>query len=189
MVRQCKTERAAQRQQSIKDSLLELMRSQPYEDIPVSTICQQAGIPRRTFYNHFDSREEVLDAILMDLLREFNLEAMFDFRHGIPAMERGFVRFFQCWQAEGRRTLDLLLKNDLGPRVMAVAQKWTGKEQVGFPRPTDISQEMIQIGSLWGSSGFFSILFYWAQNGYRQSPEDMAKYAVWLLTNPLYQTK
>ena len=77
MVRKCKTERSAKRQKLIQDSLLALMHSHRYEEIPVSAICVQAGIPRRTFYNHFDSKDEVLDSVLEDLMLEINLESMF----------------------------------------------------------------------------------------------------------------
>lgn len=187
MVRKCKTERSAKRQKLIQDSLLALMHSHRYEEIPVSAICVQAGIPRRTFYNHFDSKDEVLDSVLEDLMLEINLESMFDFSQGVETMERSFTCFFQYWEGENHRMLDLLLKNDLTPRLMLWAQKWTQREQIGFPRPEEISPELVEIGTLWGSSGFFSALTYWAQNGYRQSPEDMAKYAVWLLSNPLYR--
>ena len=187
MVRQCKTERAAQRQRAIQESLLELMRTQRYDQIAVSDVCAHAGIPRRTFYNHFESKDEVLDSILDDMLLEFKLEAMFDFNQGVAVMEESFVRFFRNWLGPNREKLELLLKNGLGTRLIERSRISNREERVGFPRPEELPEELVQIGTLWGTTGFFTILFYWVENGCVQSPEQMGKYTAWVLSEPLYR--
>lgn len=52
----------------IKDALLELLHSTPYEKITVTAICKQAEITRATFYLHYDNTDAILDELLDDAL-------------------------------------------------------------------------------------------------------------------------
>lgn len=68
-----KTERKVDRrtiytQNVIKDSLLELLDSHPFEKITVTALCKQAEITRATFYLHYNNLTEVLDSALEDAL-------------------------------------------------------------------------------------------------------------------------
>ena len=46
--------------EAMKDALLALMRSISYDKITITDICRQAGLSRQTFYNCFDSKDDVL---------------------------------------------------------------------------------------------------------------------------------
>lgn len=48
----------------IKDSFLELIQDKPYSKISIKEICKVADISRSTFYLHFKSINDVLNAIL-----------------------------------------------------------------------------------------------------------------------------
>ena len=37
-----------------------------------------------------------------------------------------------------------------------------------------------------GCSGFFTLLMYWRRNNYRESPEEMADFAMQVLSEPLF---
>ena len=52
----------------IKDSFLELIQNNPYSKITIKKICQTADISRSTFYLHFDSINDVLNAVLDDAI-------------------------------------------------------------------------------------------------------------------------
>ena len=51
---------ALQSQQWIAESLVALMDEKPYRQITIRDICERADLVRQTFYNLFDSKEEVL---------------------------------------------------------------------------------------------------------------------------------
>ena len=51
---------AIQSQQWLGESLTELMKQQPYPSVTIGAICKRADLSRQTFYNVFDSKEEVL---------------------------------------------------------------------------------------------------------------------------------
>ena len=51
---------AIQSQQWLGEGLIRLMEQQPYAAITIGAICKEADLSRQTFYNVFDSKEEVL---------------------------------------------------------------------------------------------------------------------------------
>ena len=55
----------------LAQGLLQLMEQQPYEQITITQICQQAQLVRQTFYRNFASKEEVLLFYCQDLFEGF----------------------------------------------------------------------------------------------------------------------
>ena len=62
--------RAAYTRSVIKEALLALKKSMPFDEITVSALCREAGIHRGTFYLHFSSMMEVRQTLEEDRLRE-----------------------------------------------------------------------------------------------------------------------
>ena len=54
--------------QVVKDALLELLESNPYDKINVTMLCRQAEITRATFYLHYGDLNEVLDEVIQEAL-------------------------------------------------------------------------------------------------------------------------
>ncbi|MDY5060416.1 TetR/AcrR family transcriptional regulator [Staphylococcus simulans] len=52
--------------EQIKSTLLDLLDTHPFETITVTMICERTSIGRRTFYNHFSDKFEVIDEIMND---------------------------------------------------------------------------------------------------------------------------
>lgn len=55
---------------AIKDALLLLMESKPFERITVTDVCKRAEINRGTYYLHYYELSEVLDELLDDALAD-----------------------------------------------------------------------------------------------------------------------
>ena len=71
MIRQQRNKTAVQSRRMIADALMALLRRKPYAAITVSELCQEAAIGRKTFYRNFDTREDVIDLILGELLESY----------------------------------------------------------------------------------------------------------------------
>lgn len=54
--------------EAIMDSALQLFAERGYDRVRVEDIAQEAGVSRATFYNHFAEREEILGALIEQLL-------------------------------------------------------------------------------------------------------------------------
>ena len=56
----------------LKESLLKLLSEKSIKKISVSELCQNAGINRSTFYNHYGSQFDVLKEMELDIIDDLN---------------------------------------------------------------------------------------------------------------------
>lgn len=174
------------RRKLLVDALLELMRTKGYAQTTVTDLCREARIPRRTFYHYFDCKEAVVHAVIEDMLSECILEVMLELDQGIVAMRESLIRNFRYWQGPARLKLDLLCENGLSGEMMRCAMRWLETERIAPSRRPNLSPEEMEISTMVGTSGFFTLLMYWRRNQYRESPEKMAEYAIRVLSEPLF---
>ena len=62
---------AVKSQEMITKALLDLMRDKPYSEITISEIADRANRVRRTFYAHFNSKEEVLECYIDEIIEDY----------------------------------------------------------------------------------------------------------------------
>ena len=180
------TQAAQKRRAQLEEALLALMRTRGYAQTTVTDNCREADIPRRTFYHYFDSKEAVLRAVVESMLNECFLEVMLEFDRGFDAMRDSLIRNFRYWQGEAREKLDLLLENGLSGEMMQCALRWLESEHLGLPHRPGVSDKELELITMVGTSGFFTLLMYWRRNNYRETPEEMADFAIQVLSEPLF---
>lgn len=56
----------------LANALLELLKTNSFDDIKVTEICDKALIHKTTFYNHFDDKYELLNYVLLKIHSEIN---------------------------------------------------------------------------------------------------------------------
>ena len=54
---------------ALKQVLMELLQKNDWGRITVAGICRRAGVARSSFYEHLETKSELLDAIFVDLMR------------------------------------------------------------------------------------------------------------------------
>lgn len=91
----------AEKSQMIRDSLFEaavtVVGREGYADAMVSTIALQANVAQGTFYNYFESRQDLFDQLLPKLgeqMLEFIREEAIDSSSALEREERSFRAFF-----------------------------------------------------------------------------------------------
>lgn len=180
------TQAALKRRELLEEALLQLMRTKGYAQATVTDICREANIPRRTFYHYFDCKESVLRAVVERMLSECFLEVMPEFNQGFDAMRESLIRNFRYWQGPAREKLDLLLDNGLSGEMMQCAFQWLESEHLILPQRPGVSEKELEILTMVGTSGFFTLLMYWRRNQYQVTPEKMADFAIRALSEPLF---
>ncbi len=188
MARQCQTEYALQRRLQLEAALLSLMRTRSYQEISVKDVCERASIPRRTFYHYFDSKDDLLDSVVENTMLPAFTAAMFEFDAGYEALRQSFVRFFSHYDAANRERLNIMLASGHESRLIAFSTRWAIAEMVDMPTNPEMTPQLLQLSPLIGTASFFTLLFHWCRNGFRETPEEMAEYVTWFLTQPLYKT-
>ena len=142
--------------------------------------------PKTTIFHYVGGKEDVLESLIETLMQQCFQEIVFDIRLGREHMEKVFVKVFRFWNGENRKKLDTLIKNGLDSRLLTWASQRVQQEQIGAMRKSDLDPKLLEIGLMVGITNFFSLLFYWSRDNYRESAEQMAKYAVWVLPHAFY---
>jgi AcrR family transcriptional regulator len=186
MATQCHTEYAVQKKAQLENSLLNLMLRQPYKEISVTDICREADIPRRTFYHYFESKDDVLDSMIETLMQQCFLSSVYGLHVSPAHMKDGFVRIFRFWDGDNRVRLDALIRNGLESRLMTWSLNFIRAKKIGILNNSNLNPKLVEIGLMVGVTDFFSLLFYWSRDGYQETAEQMAEYAIWVLPQAFY---
>lgn len=86
-------------QKLLKESLLELLKTNSLKDISVTEICEQAMVNRVTFYDHFSNKEELLDAVIEDIKQDIvtkleNDSTIYDFKKNYRKILEKILDYF-----------------------------------------------------------------------------------------------
>jgi len=182
MYKLCKTEQSAGRQRELEQGLLHLMLKNRYEDISVSDLCDFMKIPRKSFYRYFSSKDGALYALLDHTMMGF-------FESGRHSPDVGTAlgdldQFFVFWYAH-KDLLGALQRSGLSGILVERATSLALRERLmpGYIR--EWSPEMQQLALSFSVCGLLSMVIQWYQQGFRASPEEMAKVARTMLSQPL----
>lgn len=63
--------------QEILDAALTLFSTQGYEATSVSRIAEAVGIRKASLYSHFESKQEILEALMAQVLEQYNKHSIF----------------------------------------------------------------------------------------------------------------
>ncbi len=185
MYKQCRTEQSAARQRELMEGLLEAMLQQHYDEITVSSLCDQMQIPRKSFYRYFSSKEGALDALIDHTLLDSESFTAERLREKDSALQQEMCRIFAFWLHK-KKLLDALANSGLSGVLIQRAIEHAIAETVGdrrfLPMEEQIAQEYM---TLFTVSGLMSMVIQWHHDGYPQSPEQMSQVAIRLLTQPM----
>lgn len=184
MYRRCTTPKTTEQQRHFVQVLLEMLQKQPLAQITVSNLCETAGLTRNIFYRLFDSKQDVLRALI-----DFAITDYISYQpSGTPADwadGRGLVSYFRYWQ-EKKPLLDALERNGLSTLLLERSMLYVFNEDTDTlrlfrgTRPENVTEVM-----LYHLSGLMSLVLSWHYSGYRKSPEEMAAVTLYILDNPL----
>ncbi len=185
MYKLCKTEQSAKRQRAIEAALFEMMRSTDYSDISITDLCEKMGIPRKAFYRYFDSKDDVIDAILDHMFQEYK-----GFHTGVPPERRSLTaeleEYFKFWY-KNRALLDAFTKNKMLARLMDTSINYPVGSMISVAKflPEDNEQTRRQVFRF-AICGLTLMMIDWYERGFTESFYDMANYACRTLSKPLF---
>lgn len=185
MYKQCRTEQSAQRQRQLLEGMLEVMLQQHYDEITVSDLCQRIGIPRKSFYRYFSSKEGALNALIDHALLDFESFAQSHRGRSEDQTLRELEWVFAYW-LHRKKLLDALAKSGLSGILVYRAIQHSILETVGERKylPPE-EQEAQRYLMLYTVSGLMSMVIQWHHEGFPQSVEQMARIAVRLGERPM----
>ncbi|OIN78593.1 TetR/AcrR family transcriptional regulator [Mycobacterium malmoense] len=126
-----RVERAAGTEAALKDAARRVFAQKGYLNTKITDITAEAGRAAGSFYNHFTGKEDLLKALLADLLAESD-EQVADSRHSPDFTDRAAVRWHieAYWRFYTRHTVELtalrqaaLVNAEFGAQVQALMNR------------------------------------------------------------------
>jgi len=186
MYKLCKTEQSASRQRLLEQGLLARMKTQRYEEITVSELCDAMKIPRKTFYRYFSSKDGALHALLDHTLLEYEGFNVLYLNGEKRTLHRELEQFFLFW-VKNKPLLDALQRSDMSGVLIERAIAHALTESVMPNRFLMFESKDIQKHiTMFGVCGLMSMVLNWHHEGYSQPSGQMANIAVRLLAQPLF---
>ena len=186
MYKFCKTEQSFRRQRELEQGLLSVMEHKQFEEISVSDLCERMGIPRKSFYRYFSSKDGALYALLDHTMMDF-FNAGVSTAGLVPGTQIGDLdRYFAFWK-EHCDLLDALLRNGLSGILVERAMALAIRERLMPGYMWDLEPDTQRLVMAFAVCGLLSMVLQWHAQGFKMQPAEMTKIAVSVLTKPLIQ--
>lgn len=183
MYKLCKTEQSAQRQRQLEEGLLTAMLNQRYEDISISDLCDQMGVPRKSFYRYFTSKDGALHALLDHRLMEYETQAGIK-KAGKNEYFLDLPWFFEFWKTQ-KPLLDALNRSGLSGVLVNRAIQNSVDAQIFEFRSQHGTKGQQVLATSFVVCGLMTMVIQWHDEGYQRSAQEMAEMTHKLLTQPL----
>lgn len=184
MYKQCTTEATTQKQRNLEMCFLELLKTNSYDSITVSSICALANVPRGMFYRYFDSKADALDALIDHTLLEYLTDVLLAAK---PETDdpMGLKALLTYWKSQ-KPLLDVLRKEHMETLLFARSLHCCINEEpllsqhlrfAGHPATPEVIA--------FCTNGIVSAIFLWYYSGFEKSVEEMAGILFRLLSGPV----
>lgn len=186
MYKLCKTEQSARRQRELEEGLLRAMSSSHYEQISVSDLCEQCGIPRKAFYRYFSGKDGALYALIDHTLLQYEGFRLSNSAMELRSYQTDLEHFFQFWMQQ-KALLDALKRSNISGVLVTRAIEHAMSD-VGMPVRYLPQQDRTarRHAVIFGVCGLLSMVLDWHETGYEMSTKEMSVIAAKLMTEPLF---
>lgn len=174
--------RAVRTRREIQRAFIELLGEKPYQNITVTDIAGKAGYARHTFYNHYETKDDLL-ANLIDIvydeffskLDKWNIKI----KDGDEELKVIISYFFSVWQ-DNRDTVRVLRRLEIDNLLIIRLKAYFTKfyyDQVAKEIP-GIDMVLAKYIINFNAYTMLGILKPWLEDGMRHPPEVMAEFLV-----------
>jgi AcrR family transcriptional regulator len=149
--------------ESITEALLQLMNVNEFGKITVTDITKEAGVGRASFYRNFGGKEDVIRKRLMSITDEFMERMNFDFRRDA---HKFYITGLFLHLESNRDLIELLRRCNLLFLI---------KEEFDRAFLKRVDKETPKYICYMASGAYYNLFYYWVQNGYKETPEELAE--------------
>ena len=170
MYKICHTEESSQRQRMLELGLLNAMQKQPYDKITLTDLCRQLGIPRKSFYRYFPTKDDCLLALVDHTLSDCNDIALKGWSGDGSLDKTVQLHFFRFWK---KHNLFLDAIRDNGFRYLLLDRTTVIVDRMKENTQTDsFARDQVEY---FVAHGLMTSILRWHHYGFQSSPEEMAE--------------
>lgn len=186
MYKNCATEASAARQRQLEQGLLMAMTKRCYDEITVSDLCAEIGVPRKSFYRYFSGKEGALHALIDHTIQTFEMQYVPTVISQGQSVQQGISCFFQFWRQQ-KMLLDALNHSGLSGVLIERIINYSVAGQFSSDHILQqVHKKLRTEAVMFAVCGLMSMVLRWHQDGYRADPDSIAELAAALLTQPLF---
>lgn len=168
---------AIRSQQWFSDALLSLMEEKHYSAITVKDICSRSDLSRQTFYQMFDSKDDLVRYTIQKKFLSINdLSPQADFNE----MSRYFIRCI----AQNREFILLIYKNNIGYLLASELSQALSKTADRLDPARD--EKTKKTANAFITAGLTNALLVWSQTG-ELTEEELLKLLRQILKGEYYK--
>lgn len=169
-------------------ALIKLSCAKGYDAVTVQDITERAGINYRTFYRHYESKDDllrdVLRTIMADLWRVMPPPTPADIAaNNYEEIARRNARTLYEYVAENSDIFQVLLQS--GPAVLDPIKELAKAQAEAFLVNLPLGDVPYQLVAHHIIVSSFSLVQWWLTNDMSHSPEQMGDYAAQLIMLPI----
>jgi len=171
---------AIRTQKAISGALLSLIQEHTYEDISVMDICRSADVVRKTFYNNFHSKDDVVNYLINDIFHE--MESKMDLQNmSVQQILLIAFRFIM----ENREPLLLFYNRGLIRFAHKSITTYITKDHILTKLDKEIVDDRAyKYIAAQISAVLISVIETWIENGFEESIEFLAELTEALMYKP-----
>lgn len=174
-MKNCKTSNptALRSKALLKEAAVALMGEGSLAEASVGEICARAQLTRPTFYNHFETKQDLAAAIVDDVLEEFAREVQ---RRGIESTEDMLICFLGFWEERW----DLLALMESNGLIPLIGERFTPHLERIYATSSftdkDRGPQELSYHNAFLSGGVVGMLRRWARGDARPTAAQLAHY-------------
>lgn len=171
--------RSVRARQAMQDALKELLKTTPFAKITITQIAKQAGFARHTFYNHYETKEDLLNAYIDAIVEKvFSRVVQWDIvSENLEGDTKFGVKFFQTWK-EHAEAVEILNTLDIDALLVDRLRVYFTNYyyRYGSQEITGMGVEMAKYLINFNAYSFAGILTQWFKDDMKYSPELMGQF-------------
>ncbi|MFC5530078.1 TetR/AcrR family transcriptional regulator [Cohnella yongneupensis] len=175
--------RVVRSKEALKQALLNLMARKEYEAISITEIVELANYNRGTFYSHYGNKDDLLDDIIAELIRELLASFRAPYENEdvfiISELTAKSVMIFEHVHLNANVYTTLLRSNviaNLREKMFLALKQISMDELVHVDN--GINPELLAIYSIHALLG---LIFHWVEGGFKYAPSYMQEQLIMII--------
>jgi AcrR family transcriptional regulator len=152
----------------------ELLAKKKYSQITIEQIINLADIGRSTFYSHFDTKDELLKSMCLDMFQSMALS-----EHSLDITDsHSIVTELLCHIKNNKKAINGVITSESGNLFIRYFKDYFNQriEKLldRFDKPYATVPKDFLINHISGS--FIEMVEWWVESGMKQTPEELTEY-------------
>ncbi|UFT99884.1 TetR/AcrR family transcriptional regulator [Radiobacillus kanasensis] len=176
---------------ALRDALILLMENSSFEKITITEIVQHANLNRGTFYRHYQTKEELLedmiDDVMNDLIHSYRSPYLNTDKFFVQELTSPKIKIFEHVYSYSKFYSAIVSSNAIPGFQQKICDtlKQLSRQDLGL---SNIESHVdINFLTSYYAYAIFGLIMEWIQGGFKYTPVFMAEQLIGILSHQSYQ--